>query len=56
MYAVIAEPKSRFLISSPVNWFSLKAGKYPPRILDRTFLKLYGPLFPGFRIIDFYGN
>ena len=29
---VILEPRSSFLISSPVTWFSLNAGKYPPAI------------------------
>jgi hypothetical protein len=40
-----------------VKWENNETGNvYLPHILHRNFLKLYGPLFTGFRIIDFYGN
>jgi len=40
-----------------VRWETNETGNvYGPHILHQTLLKLYGPLFTGLRIIDFYGN
>jgi hypothetical protein len=40
-----------------VKWENNETGNvYLPHILHQTFAKLYGPLFAGLRIIDFYGN
>lgn len=40
-----------------VKWENNETGNvYGPHILHQTLLKLYGPLFPRMRIIDFYGN
>ena len=40
-----------------VKWEKLETGKvYGPHILHQSFLKLYGPLVGGMKIIDFYGN
>ena len=40
-----------------VKWENNGTGNvYGPHILHQTLLKLYGPLFAGMRIIDFYGN
>ena len=40
-----------------VKWENNETGNvYGPHILHQTLLKLYGPLFSGMRIIDFYGN
>ena len=40
-----------------VKWEKIETGKvYGPHILHQSFLKLYGPLVGGMKIIDFYGN
>ncbi len=40
-----------------VKWENIETGKvYMPHILHQTFLKLYGPLVAGMKVIDFYGN
>ena len=40
-----------------VKWENNETGNvFGPHILHQTVLKLYGPLFAGMRIIDFYGN
>ena len=40
-----------------VKWENIETGKvYGPHILHKSFLKLYGPLAAGMKIIDFYGN
>lgn len=40
-----------------VKWEAVETGEvYGPHILHKSFLKLYGPLVSGMKIIDFYGN
>ncbi len=40
-----------------VKWENIETGKvYGPHILHKSFLKLYGPLVAGLKIIDAYGN
>jgi hypothetical protein len=40
-----------------VKWENNETGNvFGPHILHQTLLKLYGPLFAGMKIIDFYGN
>ena len=40
-----------------VKWEKIETGKvYGPHILHKSFLKLYGPLVGGMKVIDFYGN
>ena len=40
-----------------VKWETIETGQvYGPHILHKSFLKLYGPLVSGMKVIDFYGN
>ena len=40
-----------------VKWETIETGKvYGPHTLHKSFLKLYGPLVSGMKIMDFYGN
>jgi hypothetical protein len=40
-----------------VKWENNQTGNvFGPHILHQTLLKLYGPLWAGVRVIDFYGN
>lgn len=40
-----------------VKWETIETGQaYGPHILHKSFLKLYGPLVSGMKIMDFYGN